>query len=648
MSGIAGAWNLDGRPMAEDVLMAMSRTLRHRGRDGEGHWIAGSVGLSCQHLWVTPEEQGEHQPILARRADSGARLVMDGRLDNREELFDALPVRPAHAISDGACVLDAYEAWGDRFAARLNGDFAIAIFDPHLQQLVLVRDAIGVRPLYYFHSPRLFAFASEIKALLAHPDITPQPDDEGLADFMLIGSRPLDHQELTCFRGISAVIPAHVVTVTPKALERTRYWDFDTTRQVRFRKSEDYVDAFHGLFTSAVRRRTRSAHPIAISVSGGLDSSSVFCQAEMLRRSTGNSMPGLIPLSYVSDRHETDEQQFLETIEARYGTPIDRFPIEPLTGLVRGAEEQVNAIEAPLVDYMWGVTRELQTRAAAGGARSLLSGHWGDQMLFSPAYLVDLLRRGAWPEIWRHTRAYARYFGEQETSRRRRLLLFDACRELVPQSIAPPLKWLRLRLFERRQPKGWFTPAFLKGALKHRYRLATFERRFHSAHARAVYVEARSKYQVQCMEWNNKTAALRGLDMSFPFLDRDLIAFLMAIPGEAHARDGVARFLLREAMSGVLPDAIRARTWKSDFSAFVNMGLGDDAAEILRTLHGECLAVRYGYLDSVRLAPELARLAADLKSADCVSSWDLGDTYSLEMWLQVFLGREKDNAPERR
>lgn len=637
MSGLAGAWNLDGRPMTADVLSAMSRTLRHRGRDGEGHRIVGPLGLSCQHLWVTPEEQGEHQPIVARQEDSGAMLVLDGRLDNREDILGALPMRLDRASSDAACALAAYEAWGDGFAARLNGDFAVAVFDPRGPRLILVRDAIGVRPLYYFHSPRLFAFASEIKALLAHPDITPRPDDEGLADFMLIGSRPLDRQDLTCFQGISSVVPAHLVTVTPQTLSCTRYWDFDTMQQLRFRTFEEYVDAFHGLFANAVKRRTRSAHPVAISVSGGLDSSSVFCQAETLRRLPGSPTPALIPLSYVSDRHETDEQHFLGEIEARLGVHIDRFPIEPLTGLVRGAEEQVAAIEAPFVDYMWGVTRELQTRAAAGGARTLLSGHWGDQMLFSPAYLIDLLRRGAWPSIWRHTSAYARYFGDAETTRQRRLLFFNACREFVPRSIAPPLKWLRLRLFERRQPKGWFAPAFLKSALKHRYRLTTFERPFHSAHARAVYVEARSKYQVQCMDWNNKTGALHGLDMAFPFLDRDLIAFLMAIPGEVHARDGVARVLLREAMRGVLPEPIRARTWKSDFSAFVNMGVSQDTAVILRALHAECLGVRFGYLDAGRLAPELARLAAGLESADCVNSWDLADTYSLEVWLRVFL-----------
>jgi asparagine synthetase B (glutamine-hydrolysing) len=260
---------------------------------------------------------------------------------------------------------------------------------------------------------------------------------------------------------------------------------------------------------------------VAVSVSGGLDSSSIFGQAETLRRAGAISAPALRGISYVSNRRETDEQHFLHDIESRYGITFDRIPIEPLTGLVEGAHEQITAIEAPFIDYMWGVTRELHTRAAATGARSMLSGHWGDQMLFSTAYLIDLLRRGRLPTIWRHTREYARYFGGQETSNRRRLLLVDAVRYHVPRSIAPPLKWLRLQLLDRRRPKGWFAPGFLRNALRHRYRLATFECTFHSAHAQAVYVEARSKYQVQCMEWNTKVGAMYGLDVAYPFLDRD-------------------------------------------------------------------------------------------------------------------------------
>ena len=207
---------------------------------------------------------------------------------------------------------------------------------------------------------------------------------------------------------------------------------------------------------------------------------------------------------------------------------------------------------------------------------------------------------------------------------RRRLLLIDAVRHAVPRTIAPPLKWLRLRLFERREPKAWFSPAFLTAALRHRYRLATFERRFHSAHARAVYIEARSKYQVQCMEWNNKAGALHGLDAAFPFLDRDLIAYLMAIPGEMHARDGVPRALLREAMRGILPESIRARTWKSDFSASSTQGWPMTRRRSCARCTPECLGVRFGYLD--RGAPGAGARAArrELNGPECADSWDLG------------------------
>ena len=633
MNGITGVWNLDGRPIEGGTLRTMSARLRHRGRDGERLHVSGAAGIACQHSWVTPEEQGEHQPLIG---DSGAVLALDGRIDNREELIAAL--RLDRSTSDARCVLAAYEAWADGFAERLNGDFAIAILDVRAGRLVLARDALGVRPLYYVQTPRLFAFGSEIKALLAHPDIPAEPDDEGVADFMLIGARPLDRQELTCFRGVLAVVPAHLVIATTRSVTSRRYWNFDTRRRLRLKTTEEYVEAFHERFAEAVKRRTRSAFPVAFSVSGGLDSSSIFCQAETLRRQGRLTAPSIAGLSYVSDRVDTDEQQFLRDIEARFDRRFDRFAIDTRTGLVAGAREQVSAIEAPFVDYMWGVTRELHTRAAATGARSLLSGHWGDQMLFSSAYLIDLFRQGAWPSIWRHTREYGRYFGNEETARRRRLLLVDAARYHVPRTLAAPLKWVRLQLFAPPRPKPWFAPSFLATALQHRHRLATLDGPFHSAHARAIYIEARSKYQVQCMEWNTKVGALYGLEAAFPFLDRDLIAFLMAIPGEMHARHGVPRALLREAMCGILPDSIRARTWKSDFTAFVSQGVKDDADEILRTLSSDCLGVRFGYLDGGKLRPELARLAGLLNEADCTDSWDMADTYGLEMWLQVFLG----------
>ncbi|MDP3774181.1 MAG: asparagine synthase-related protein [Gemmatimonadales bacterium] len=637
MSGIVGVFNLDARP-AEDALLArMSAALRHRGPDGEGRRVAGPAGFAWQHLWVTPEETGEVQPPVGR---SGAMLVMDGRLDNRDELLGALRLPPT--VSDAACVLAAYEAWGERFPGRLNGDFALAVFDERQRRLLLVRDPIGVRPLYYFRSDRLGAFASEIKALLAHPEIPARPDDEGLADYLLLASRPVDRQDITCFTGISAVVPAHLVVVTPERLMARRYWDFDRGRTLRLNSFGEYAEAFRERFAEAVRRRTRAVHPVAVSVSGGLDSSSIFCQAETLRRAGRAAAPGVIGISYVgAEGTAADEQRFLREIEQAYGVSVGRIPIEPLLGVVRGAEDQVRAIEAPFMDYFWGVTREVHVRAREAGARVLLSGHWGDQMLFSAAYLADLFRRLDFGQIQRHTRTYQRFFGPEETLVLRRRLVLDVARHYVPRAAAPLFKWLRRMISRPERPRPWFSDSFRRRALRFANRPVWFGDGFHSVHARSLYLEARSKYHVHCMEWNNKIAALHGLDAAFPFLDRDLIAFLMAAPGEIQNRDGVPRALLREAMGGILPEPLRARTWKADFTAAANSGIGRDLGQVCARLSQGSLAARLGYLDERRLAAALPGLAAELEGPDCLGTWDLTDLFALEVWLEVFLGGER-------
>jgi asparagine synthase (glutamine-hydrolysing) len=585
---------------------------------------------------VTPEEIGEVQPLVGR---TGAMLAMDGRLDNRDELLRALEL--PQASSDASCVLAAYETWGERFAERLNGDFALAVFDPRQPRLLLARDAIGIRPLYYHKSDRFFAFASEIKALLAHPEIPARPDDEGLADYLLPASRPVDRQDITCFTGISAVIPAHLVVVTPERMTVHRYWDFDIGRPLHLDSFEEYAEAFRERFAEAVRRRTRASNVVAVSVSGGLDSSSIYCQAETLRRAGRAAAPGLTGISYVgAEGTAADEQRFLREIEQAYGVSFRRIPIEPLLGVVRGTEDQVRAIEAPLVDYLWGVTREVHVRAREAGARVLLSGHWGDQMLFSAAYLVDLFRRLDFGKIRRHTRTYERFFGADETRELRRRLVLDVARHHVPRAVAPLLKSIRRMVFRPERPRPWFSDSFLRRSLRFANSPVWFGDGFHSVHARSLYLEARSKYHVHCMEWNNKIAALHGLDAAFPFLDRDLIAFLMATPGEIQNRDGVPRALLREAMEGILPESLRARTWKADFTAAANSGTGQDLRQLCARLSQGSLAARRGYLDERRLAAALPGLAAELEGPNCLATWDLTDLFALEVWLDVFLGEE--------
>jgi asparagine synthase (glutamine-hydrolysing) len=152
------------------------------------------------------------------------------------------------------------------------------------------------------------------------------------------------------------------------------------------------------------------------------------------------------------------------------------------------------------------------------------------------------------------------------------------------------------------------------------------------------------KYSVQCMEWNDKIAALHGLDYAAPFLDRDLIQFLMAVPGDIQAAGGVPRVLLREGLAGVLPEAIRRRRWKADYSEPVNQGAARDLASARALFADAPRSAARGYVDRERVLTELNRLAPRLEGPECVASWALTDLIGLESWLRVFFEGGQETA----
>jgi asparagine synthase (glutamine-hydrolysing) len=141
------------------------------------------------------------------------------------------------------------------------------------------------------------------------------------------------------------------------------------------------------------------------------------------------------------------------------------------------------------------------------------------------------------------------------------------------------------------------------------------------------------------MEWNNKAAALQGLEIAFPFLDRDLLAFLFAIPGEVQSWNGVPKAILREALRGVLPSAIAQRRTKADFTDLVNAGTDRDFPQLEDCLrHG--LAVQFGYVQEEVLAEEFARLKDQIQGRNCEVAWKLADLVGLEQWLEVFFRKQ--------
>jgi asparagine synthase (glutamine-hydrolysing) len=627
VSGILGIWNLDGRPLEEARVRDLSSVLAHRGRDGDGVWVRGAVGLACRLHRVTPEALRENQPLLH---PSGAVVVFDGRLDDRDELLSRL--LPSSRVSadspDPALVLAAYEAFGNGFAERLTGDFALGLFDPARQQLLLARDAIGIRPLYYCRTGETFLFASEIKALLAHSRVPRGLNDDFLADFFLGTVRNTAGE--TFFAAVSTLLPGHVAVLTPRGFAARRYWDFDPCRQTRLGSFPEYAEAFRHHFERAVKRRIRSAHPVAVSVSGGLDSSSIFCLAETLARWTPGRYPPIRGVSYISPAGTpADEAAFLKEIERDYDVEIERIPLRPL-GLLNGSRDAVWHVEAPFLDEQWNTTSAFLDAVHRGGARVVLTGHWGDQMLFDQAYLVDLVRGLAWGRAREHLAEYSRWLTDGDPRWFRRRFVLDLVKHSVPRSAIPALRRLR------RQPdRPWYADALRERARCRESRLDTIPA-FATAHARSLYEQARSSYHILCMEWNNKVAAMHGLEMTFPFLDRDLLSFLLGIPGEMQTWNGVPKALLRAGLRDVLPEAIALRRWKADFTDLVNEGMERDFAEAARLLQSPGMAVRLGYVREDVIRTDLERLRERLTGPTAEAAWNLSDLLGLEFFLQVF------------
>ncbi|MEX0991082.1 MAG: asparagine synthase-related protein [Actinomycetota bacterium] len=637
MAGIAGAWSMRGRPAEPEVLAAMGARIEHRAPDGIHLWAEGSIGLISALSRITPESRSETQPT---EHPSGVVIVFDGRLDDRDRLIAALgPVDPA--MPDARLVLEAYLKFGDRFPERLEGDFALAIFDPARQELFLCRDSMGMRPLFVYRSSELVVFGSEIKAILAHPDVPAAPDEEELAVYVLSGAAQGSGIR-TFFAGIERVLPSHVMRFTPRGAAKRMYWDFDPWRQVRRSSFEEYAEGFRHYFEQSVRRRLRSALPVAVSVSGGLDSSSIYCLAETLRRSAPGEIPEIVPITFSpSDGTVADEWPYIVDIEERYGiTMIDVPPkaVRPTTV----AREVVWRAEIPGTETFWDCMRSVHQRVRQEGARVLISGHLGDQYLFDRAYLVDLFDRLRWFRIISDTREWPRWNLEGDTSPLQREFFRRVVRDHLPLSLLPAARWSRAKVERPLWDRPWFTERFRQLGSQAVTTRPLVRWQFASAHAYSIYCQARGPASMLALEACDRAWAAYGLECVFPYADRDLVAYLMAMPGDMVTFGGVPRAILRESVRDVLPESIRLRRWKGSFGHMIDDAVLADRDGLVEAASRFSASVDMGYVDG----RELRRAVATLREGpvDEMALAGLNNTLALDAWCSTFFpqGRGSD------
>jgi asparagine synthase (glutamine-hydrolysing) len=560
MCGIAG-FLAAGRPEARRAqLQRMVATLRHRGPDDEGVHVDDAVALGVRRLAIIDVATG-HQPITGE--DGSVHVVLNGEIYNHRELRAELEAR-GHRFrtrSDTEVVAHAYEEHGPACVQRLDGMFALAIWDAEQQALFLARDRMGEKPLHYFAAPGVFVFGSEIRALLAHSAVPRRLSLPGLAAYLAFEYVPTSASILD---GIVTLPPGHLLRVAPEQEPKTDgYWDLAFTPEPDVSEREWRRRVWTAL-ESSVERRLDSEVPVGFFLSGGIDSSAVVALAAGLR-------PGQRLRTFALGFADTpyDERRFARMVAERHGTVHEE--VEFTGDDARALMDRVgDLLDTPLADSSFLPTYAL-SRHARRSVTVALSGDGGDELFCGyPTFQVDRLAR--WlrrlPEAWLRPLARAARPGARSTA-------YGDVRTLLGQFLRgvphPPAIRTQLLLggLTADERADLLSPAARDGAGPadpHDELLALVPPGIVGRLDALIYQHCKGYLAAQNLVNVDRASMACGLEVRAPFLDHQLVELLGRMPASLKLRGTRTKYVLRETLRDVLPAAVLERR-KQGFGA---------------------------------------------------------------------------------
>jgi asparagine synthase (glutamine-hydrolysing) len=584
MSGIAGIVRFDGADAAPGLAEAMTAEIAHRGPDGIGHWAGGGGALGQCMLRTTAESLEERQPLA--NEDATVVLAMDGRVDNGEALRRALLARGAalRDRSDAELALRAYEAWGRECPARIDGDFALAVWDTRRRELFCARDRLGIKPFYYHWDGTRLAFASEPRALFALPWIRQETHEGVLAEFL---AAEWHSREETLWRGVLRLPAAHRLSAGAGGPRPEPYWEPDLWAQP-FRREADYIDGYRELLEDCVRRACRSHRPAAVEVSGGLDSSAVFCLAEHLRRQGTLPAPGIegYTMAFAQEDGDAYELDYARAAGAHLGLrvheiPPSRPPLSWYAGRARAGRDFPGFPNTASSLALW-------RRAAADGSRAVVTGEGGDHWLYgSRAYYAEALAQGQWRTLRDCLRTDAAAYGARQAAR---WLLRHGVFLMLPPALQETLRRLARQLRGRETAAAcyWLSPG-MKGAIRRRRESAPSagRRPVRNAGQRELLETLYDAFIALVMESAERLAAQCGVEMRHPFHDHRLVQLAFSAPARLKLRGDQAKHIHIQALQDRMPQAILERKGKAEFSVVFRPHLNQMRAALADSLTRE-------------------------------------------------------------
>ena len=609
MSEQFGRWNFDGQSV-DPRYVAKARTLfAPYAVDAEALCVKGPFFLLHAALHSTLESRNERQPLAS---PTGTFLTWTGRLDNRSELDSNKERITEDKKTDLSIVASLYDREGTQCLGRLIGDWSLSALHYYERTLVLACDFLASRPLYFLLGERYVAWSTVLDVLVQLTDRSLTLNEDYVAGWLYA----FPSAGLTPYREIQAVPPASFVKIKNRMVSTGKHWEFGPPINLRGLPDPEYEQRFRYFFGQAVRRRLRSSNPIVAELSGGMDSSSIVCVADSILAETPIA-PRLDTLSYLDDAEPNwNERPFVLAVETKRHRSGLHVSVSSQHAFLRerdssrfGSTPDGGLVPPP-------AQLEVAAYMKKNNVRIVLSGLGGDECAGgvpdSSPELADLLSEGCLIEFFRRGLAWSLSVRRPVIS-----LYAAAIAGFFPQTLYRPSLLLRTVPwihpdFERRQRDN---EACRPLRLRLRGPLPSFQENLYA------------------LDWLRRQIFSAPLpathDRRYPFLDRDLLEFLYAVPREQMVQPGRRRHLLRRALRGIVPEPVLERKRKAYVARAPMRALQEESAK-LRDWTKQMRCAELGFIDLKQFHGVLEAA----RQGDDSHLWRISRTLTLESWLR--------------
>jgi asparagine synthase (glutamine-hydrolysing) len=616
MCGIAGILNFDRTGVSTGELEEMCRRLRHRGPDDAGWHAAGPIGLASTRLRVIDLTQNAHQPLF--NEDRSVAVVLNGEIYNFLALKEFLLKRghQFRSSSDTETIVHLYEEYGSECIAKLDGMFAIAIWDSKCGRLLLARDRTGKKPLHYHEGQKRIVFGSEIKALFANEEVPRRVATRSLSIYLAFGYVPCPN---TLYDEILQVEPATFVTVSESGdTQSRRYWSFEPDpRPIAPRQAAIELRAH---LSQAVKKRLVADVPVGVFLSGGIDSSIVVAEASELSQAPVRTFT----IGF-DDEPSLDERRYARMVAERFRTDHHEFVVGPQS--VDLVDTLVRSYDQPFMDSS-AIPTYLIAKLAREHVTVILNGDGGDESFAGYRWFQVALAAERSPRVVLNLLKFASI----SLRRLKPSLARTLARLKASADVEPGLRfWAVMPLFASR----------LWGRLRPEFAVSPVEILEHARtlKGRATGLSPLNRLLAYSL-WDyllndlnvkmDRCTMAHGLEARSPFLDTEVLEFAGSLPTSMKLRGLRTKRLLREAYRDRLPALISRRS-KQGFSVPLTSWFRSDLREYVGDLFTSSDSRVLEYFEP----RELRRLVEDFLSGKYLGADTLWTLLTLETWLRL-------------